>query len=87
MGDGEQGFVGTALSGDGTTVLGFTGGFEPGPDHKVATIPYGGGKVKTLVKNAFEPTGAARRVSLFRQQSAQSQSSRPTWRRIETLSE
>jgi dipeptidyl aminopeptidase/acylaminoacyl peptidase len=55
MGDGEQGFVGTALSGDGTMVLGFTGGFEPGPDHRVATIPYGGGKVKTLVKNGFEP--------------------------------
>lgn len=55
MGDGEQGFVGTALSSDGTTVLGFSGGFEPGPDHKVATLPYGGGKAKTLVKNAFEP--------------------------------
>jgi Tol biopolymer transport system component len=55
MGDGEQGFVGTALSGDGATVLGFTGGFEPGPDHTVSTIPYGGGKTKTLVKNAFEP--------------------------------
>jgi dipeptidyl aminopeptidase/acylaminoacyl peptidase len=52
---GEQGFVGTALSSDGTTVLGFTGGFEPGPDHRVATVPYGGGRVKTLVKNAFEP--------------------------------
>ncbi|HYJ21653.1 MAG TPA: hypothetical protein VEW07_06495 [Solirubrobacterales bacterium] len=55
MGDGEQGFVGTALSSDGTTVLGFTGGFEPGPGHAVATIPYGGGKTKTLVKNAYEP--------------------------------
>lgn len=55
MGNGEQGFVGTALSGDGTTVLGFSGGFEPGPNHAVATIPYGGGKTKTLVKNAFEP--------------------------------
>jgi Tol biopolymer transport system component len=52
---GEQGFVGTALSGDGSTVLGFTGGFEPGPNHKVATIPYGGGKTKTLVSNAYEP--------------------------------
>jgi Tol biopolymer transport system component len=52
---GEQGFVGTALSGDGTSVLGFTGGFEPGPNHRVATIPYGGGKVNTLVRNAFEP--------------------------------
>jgi hypothetical protein len=52
---GEQGFVGTALSGDGTTVLGFTGGFEPGPDHRVSSIPYGGGKAKTLVRNAYEP--------------------------------
>jgi Tol biopolymer transport system component len=52
---GEQGFVGTALSGDGTTVLGFVGGFEPGPNHAVVTVPYGGGKPKTLVKNGFEP--------------------------------
>jgi hypothetical protein len=52
---GEVGFVGTALSGDGTTILGFTGGFEPGPNHNVATAPYGGGKIKPLVKNAFEP--------------------------------
>jgi Tol biopolymer transport system component len=55
MGDGEQGFVGTAISSDGTTVLGATGGFEPGPNHTVSTIPYGGGKTKVLVKNAFEP--------------------------------
>jgi len=55
MGDGEQGFVGAALSTNGATVLGFTGGFEPGSDQRVATIPYGGGKVKTLVKKAFEP--------------------------------
>jgi Tol biopolymer transport system component len=54
-GNGEQGFVGTALSRDGTTVLGFTGGFEPGPDHRVATIPYAGGKAKTLVKGGYEP--------------------------------
>ncbi len=52
---GEQGFVGTALSGDGTTVLGFVGGFEPVPNHAVVTVPYGGGKPKTLVKSAFEP--------------------------------
>ena len=52
---GEQGFVGTALSKDGSTVLGFTGGFEPGPNHAVATIPYAGGKAKALVKSAFEP--------------------------------
>lgn len=52
----EQGFVGTALSADGKFVLGFSGGFEPGPGHEVATIPYGGGKPKTLAKNAFEPS-------------------------------
>jgi len=54
-GNGEQGFVGTALSKDGSTVLGFTGGFEPGPNHTVSTIPYAGGKAKTLVKAASEP--------------------------------
>lgn len=51
----EQGLVGTALSADGSTVLGSTGGFEPGPDHNVVTVPYGGGKPKVLVRNAFEP--------------------------------
>jgi hypothetical protein len=54
-GSGEQGFVGTAISGDGTTVLGYTGGFDPGSAHDVTTIPYGGGKTKVLVKNASEP--------------------------------
>jgi hypothetical protein len=53
---GEQGFVGTALSSDGTTVLGFTGGFEPGPHHRVATFPYGGGPPTILARNAFEPS-------------------------------
>lgn len=52
----EVGFVGTALSADGSTVLGDTGGFEPGPDHKVVTIPYTGGKPKVLAKNASEPS-------------------------------
>ena len=52
---GEDGFVGTALSANGKTVLGFTGGFEPGPDHDVATVPYAGGKLTVLVKNAFLP--------------------------------
>jgi Tol biopolymer transport system component len=52
---GERGFVGTALSSDGKTVLGFLGGFEPGPDHDVATVPYGGGKPTTLVEGGYEP--------------------------------
>lgn len=56
-GTGETGFVGTDLSADGSLVLGFNGGFDPGlKNHKVQTVPYGGGKPKTLVKEAFEPT-------------------------------
>lgn len=52
---GDQGFVGTALSADGKRVLGFTGGFEPGSNHAVVSVPYAGGKEKILAKNAFEP--------------------------------
>jgi Tol biopolymer transport system component len=52
---GEQGFVATALSSDGSSVLGYTGGFEPGPDHDVVSVPYAGGKAKVLAKNAFSP--------------------------------
>jgi Tol biopolymer transport system component len=51
----EVGFVGTALSSDGKLVLGSLGGFEPGPGHKVVTIPYAGGKPKVLANNASEP--------------------------------
>jgi Tol biopolymer transport system component len=51
----EQGFAGTALSADGKSILGMTGGFEPGPGHKVLSIPYGGGKPTLLAKNAFAP--------------------------------
>lgn len=56
-GTGEQGFVGTNLSADGKLVLGFNGGFDPGlKNHKVQTVPYAGGKPKTLVTEAFEPS-------------------------------
>ncbi len=56
-GTGESGFVGTDLSSDGKLVLGFNGGFDPGlKNHKVQTVPYGGGRPKTLVKEAFEPS-------------------------------
>jgi Tol biopolymer transport system component len=50
----ETGFVGTALSRDGKLVLGSLGGFEPGPGHKVVSIPYTGGKPKVLANNASE---------------------------------
>jgi Tol biopolymer transport system component len=51
----EVGFIGTALSSDGSSVLGWLGGFEPGPNKKVVSIPYKGGKPKVLVTNAAEP--------------------------------
>lgn len=51
----EVGFVGTALSSNGKLVLGSLGGFEPGPGHKVVSIPYAGGKPKLLANNASEP--------------------------------
>jgi Tol biopolymer transport system component len=52
----EEGFIGTGISRDGSAVLGYEGGFEPGPRHDVATVPYGGGKPKVLVRNAYEPS-------------------------------
>lgn len=56
-GTGEQGFVGTDLSSDGSQVLGFNGGFDPGlRNHKVQTVPSAGGRPKTLVKEAIEPS-------------------------------
>ncbi len=51
----EIGLIGTALSSDGTTVLGWLGGFEPGPNHRVVSIPYAGGRPTVLVRNATEP--------------------------------
>jgi Tol biopolymer transport system component len=56
-GTGETGFVGTDLSADGKLVLGFNGGFDPGlRNHEVQMVPYSGGKPKTLVEEAFEPS-------------------------------
>jgi Tol biopolymer transport system component len=53
----EMGFVGAAISPDGTTVLGTTGiGFGGNPHPKVVTVPWSGGKQKVLVNGAYEPT-------------------------------
>lgn len=52
----EQGFLGAGLSADGRFVLGKTLGFEPGPGTDVGIVPYGGGGVKVLAHNAFEPS-------------------------------
>lgn len=51
----EVGLIGTALASGGGRVLGWRGGFEPGPDHDVVSIPFSGGKARVLVRNGFEP--------------------------------
>jgi Tol biopolymer transport system component len=52
----EQGLVGAALTADGKTVYGSTGGFEPGSNQAVARVPFSGGKPTLLVKNASSPS-------------------------------
>lgn len=51
---GERGFIGTAISNDGSAVLGYTGGFDPQAPHNVAVAPFAGGKPRVKVRNAFE---------------------------------
>ena len=54
--DPETGFQGSALTADGSTILGTTGlGF--GPSHpKIVTMPWGGGPEKLLVAGAYFPS-------------------------------
>lgn len=54
-GHAGYGFAAVALSSDGTTILGTTGGYEPSPNHDVVTVPYAGGKPKIVVRDAYEP--------------------------------
>ena len=51
----ESGLVGTRLSADGRTVLGATGGFDPGSHHDIVTVPYSGGAPTVLVRGGFDP--------------------------------
>jgi dipeptidyl aminopeptidase/acylaminoacyl peptidase len=55
--DPETGFQGTAISPDGTTVLGAVGlGFGGNPDPKVVTVPFTGGPEKVLVPGGYQPS-------------------------------
>jgi hypothetical protein len=55
VGTKSQGFLASALSADGSTILGSSGGFEwPGPAH-IVTVPYTGGTPKTLVARGQSP--------------------------------
>ncbi|MHB1469834.1 MAG: hypothetical protein ACYCX7_11835 [Solirubrobacteraceae bacterium] len=49
------GFIGTALSADGSTILGTAGGFYPSRKHDVVTVPYAGGPASILARDAYEP--------------------------------
>jgi hypothetical protein len=53
--DAENGFVGSDLSADGRTVLGHTGGPDPGAEHDVATVRWRGGRPTVLVEDAAFP--------------------------------
>jgi hypothetical protein len=53
--DSENGFVAADLSADGNTVLGHTGGPDPGRAGNVVTMPYRGGAAKVLVRHASFP--------------------------------
>jgi Tol biopolymer transport system component len=53
--DFERGIVGFDLSADGKTILGHTGGPDPGNAHDVITLPYGGGDETLLVADAAYP--------------------------------
>lgn len=56
IGKKSEGFLATALSKDGTTILGSSGGFEwPGPAH-IVTAPYTGGKPTTLIARGDSPS-------------------------------
>lgn len=52
----NRSLVGTALSRDGSTILGFTGGADGGPGQRVVTTPYLGGPLRVLANNASSPS-------------------------------
>ncbi|MFT3865829.1 MAG: hypothetical protein QM729_16310 [Solirubrobacterales bacterium] len=54
--DPETGFEGSAISADGTTVLGTTGLGFGDPHPKVVTVPWSGGSQKVLVVGGYEPS-------------------------------
>jgi hypothetical protein len=53
--DFENGIVGFDLSADGRQILAHTGGGDPGAQHDVVKLRYGGGEPKVLVEDAAYP--------------------------------
>ncbi|HVW48024.1 MAG TPA: hypothetical protein VHA76_13270 [Solirubrobacterales bacterium] len=55
--DPEMGFQASALSADGSTILGTTGlSFGGNPKPKIVTVPWGGGAEKVLVTGGYSPS-------------------------------
>ena len=55
IGKKSEGFLASALSKDGTTILGSSGGFEWPGQPRVVTAPYTGGKTTTLIARGYSP--------------------------------
>jgi dipeptidyl aminopeptidase/acylaminoacyl peptidase len=56
-GDTEQGFVGVALSPDGSTALGYLGGVGgSGAWRTIVSVPFAGGKRTVIRRDAFSPS-------------------------------
>jgi Tol biopolymer transport system component len=55
VGRSSDGIVGYDLSADGSTILATTGGYDPGDQHDVVTVPYTGGTPTVLARDAFSP--------------------------------
>ena len=53
--DIERAMVATALSADGRTILGQSGGIDPANRHDVVIVPYRGGEQTVLVRRATDP--------------------------------
>jgi Tol biopolymer transport system component len=55
IGSKSEGFFGTGLSADGSTILGSSGGFEWAGRAHIVTAPYTGGKTTTLISSGDSP--------------------------------
>jgi Tol biopolymer transport system component len=55
IGKKSEGFIATALSADGSTILGSSGGFEWAGKAHIVTAPYTGGRTTTLISSGDSP--------------------------------
>ena len=51
----ERGLIATAVTADGRTILGATGGYEPDAEHLIVAVSWGGKRVRVLARNGFNP--------------------------------